>query len=162
MTRLSGSARDVEPLVDARIDWRRSLVLALGDVESAWVNAVWAVGNGAIGAASLSVPLHTPRNHIANLQIDVTRLSLASNKLLPRLSAFPYDLHSILLVLALARKRKLVLRLAIRDLVDSEPLIRRPQQTRQMSLDVLDVVELWCERIVDIDDDDLPVRLAFV
>ena len=31
-----------------------------------------------------------------------------------------------------------------------------------MALDVLDVVELWSEGVVDVDDDDFPVCLAFV
>lgn len=31
-----------------------------------------------------------------------------------------------------------------------------------MALDVLDVVELRCQRVVDVDDDDLPVGLLFV
>lgn len=31
-----------------------------------------------------------------------------------------------------------------------------------MALDVLDVVELGCKRVVDIDDDDLPVSLLLV
>lgn len=31
-----------------------------------------------------------------------------------------------------------------------------------MALDVLDVVELGCQRVVDIDDDDLPVSLLLI
>lgn len=31
-----------------------------------------------------------------------------------------------------------------------------------MALDVLDVVELGCQRVVDIDDDDLPVGLLLI
>ena len=31
-----------------------------------------------------------------------------------------------------------------------------------MSLDVFDIVELWCQRVVDIDDDNLPVGLLLV
>jgi hypothetical protein len=31
-----------------------------------------------------------------------------------------------------------------------------------MALDVLNVVQLGCERVLDVDDDDLPVGLAFV
>lgn len=66
------------------------------------------------------------------------------------------------LVLALAGECKLVLGLAVRDLVDAEPLIGGAEKTRQMALDILNVVELGSERIVDVDDNDLPVSLLLV
>jgi len=31
-----------------------------------------------------------------------------------------------------------------------------------VSLDILDVVQLGCERVLNVDDDDLPVRLTFI
>jgi hypothetical protein len=31
-----------------------------------------------------------------------------------------------------------------------------------MTLDVLNVIQLGCERVLDVDDDDLPIGLAFV
>jgi len=43
-----------------------------------------------------------------------------------------------------------------------EPLVGSPDQARKVTLDVFNVVELWSEGVVDIDDDDLPVCLAFV
>ena len=43
-----------------------------------------------------------------------------------------------------------------------EPLVGSPNQARQVSLDIFDVVELGCERVRDVDDNDLPVRLALV
>lgn len=52
---LGRSARDVEPLVNARVDGRRRLVVALGDAQLAGVGAVVAVRDGDVGAASLSV-----------------------------------------------------------------------------------------------------------
>ena len=67
-----------------------------------------------------------------------------------------------LLVLALASECKLVLRLPIGDLVDAEPLVGGPQKTRKVALDILDVVQLGSQGVVDVDDDDLPVRLLLV
>ena len=49
------------------------------------------------------------------------------------------DGHCSLLVLAFARECKLVLRLSIRDLVDAEPLVGGPQETREMALDILNI-----------------------
>ena len=48
----SRGAGDVEPLVNARVDRRGSLVLALGDVELARVSAVVAVRDSDVGAAN--------------------------------------------------------------------------------------------------------------
>lgn len=72
------------------------------------------------------------------------------------------DDSDTLLVLALAGESELVLRLSIWDLVDTEPLVGGPQQTWEVSLDILDVVELWSQWVVDVDDDDLPVGLLLV
>lgn len=68
----------------------------------------------------------------------------------------------LLLILAFARESKLVLRLAIRDLVDAEPLIGSPQETREMAFDILDVVELVGKGVVHVNDNDLPVSLFLV
>ena len=43
-----------------------------------------------------------------------------------------------------------------------EPLIRGAYEAGKMALDVLDVIQLGRERVLDIDDEDLPVRLALV
>lgn len=43
-----------------------------------------------------------------------------------------------------------------------EPLISGPNQARKVTLHVLDVVELGCQRVVNIDDDDFPVGLTLV
>jgi hypothetical protein len=67
-----------------------------------------------------------------------------------------------LLVLALAGEGELVFRLAIRDLVNAEPLIGGTQKTRKMALDILNVVELGRQWILDVDDNDLPVGLLLV
>ena len=66
------------------------------------------------------------------------------------------------LVLALAGESELVLWLSVWDLVDAEPLIGRSQETWKVALDILDIVELWCQWVVDINDNDLPVGLLLV
>ena len=100
--------------------------------------------------------------HRINSQVDVTLVSLASDELLPGLGALSDNVHGVLLVLALAAEGKLVLGLAIGDFVDAEPLVGGAEKTRQVSLNILDVVELGGERVVDVDDDNLPVSLALV
>jgi hypothetical protein len=95
-------------------------------------------------------------------QVDITRLRLARDELVPRLRTLANDLSRILAILALAREGKLVLGLAIRDLVDAEPLIRGTQQARKVTLDILNVIQLGSERIIDVDDDNLPIGLALV
>jgi hypothetical protein len=138
------SARDVEPLVDAGIDGGRELVLALGNVERAGVGALRRVRNSGVN------------------QAEVLLGGLASGKLLPGLGALADNVHSVLLVLALAGEGELVLGLAIWDLVDAEPLICGTEKAGQVALDVLDVVELGCQGVVHVDDHDLPVGLALV
>uniref|UniRef100_A0A182J5I4 Uncharacterized protein n=1 Tax=Anopheles atroparvus TaxID=41427 RepID=A0A182J5I4_ANOAO len=65
-------------------------------------------------------------------------------------------------ILCLAVERKLVLRLAVRDLVDLEPLDRSLQQTGKHRLDVVNIVHLVGDRIVYADGDNLPVRFTLV
>jgi hypothetical protein len=48
------------------------------------------------------------------------------------------------------------------DLVDPEPLVCGPDEAREMPLDILNVVQLRGEGVVDIDNDDFPVGLAFI
>jgi hypothetical protein len=83
---------------------------------------------------------------LVDIQREVALAGLAGQEALPCLGALADNVHSVsadvsmyrlhlrnrntLLVLALAREGKLVLRLAIRNLVDTEPFIRCPQQTR--------------------------------
>lgn len=43
-----------------------------------------------------------------------------------------------------------------------EPLIRRTDEAGKVPLDVLDVVQLRGERILDVNDEDLPVGLALI
>lgn len=97
-----------------------------------------------------------------NLHGDVTLGGLASDETLPSLGTLADDVHGVLLVLALAGEGELVLGLAIGDLVDAEPLVGSPQETRKVALDILNIVELGCKRVVDVDDNDLPVGLLLV
>jgi hypothetical protein len=97
-----------------------------------------------------------------NLQAKVLLGSLARGELLPCFGTLTDDVHGVLLVLALAREGELILGLAVRDLVNAEPLIRSTQQARQVALDILDVVELGRQRVVYVDDHDLPVGLSLV
>jgi hypothetical protein len=87
---------------------------------------------------------------------------LASGKLLPGLGALADNVHGVLLVLALAGEGKLVLGLAIGDLVDAEPLVGGAEEAGQVALNVLDVVELGGQRVVHVDNHDLPVGLTLV
>ena len=67
-----------------------------------------------------------------------------------------------LLVLALAGEGELVLGLSVGDLVDTEPLVGGTEETREVALNVLNVVELGGQRVVDVNDNDLPVGLLLV
>ena len=72
------------------------------------------------------------------------------------------EAKDILLVLAFARESELVLRLSVRDLVDTEPLVGSTKKARQMPLHVLNVIKFRSQGIVDVDDDHFPVGLLFV
>lgn len=56
----------------------------------------------------------------------------------------------------------MVFGLSVRHLVDAEPLIRGAKKSRQVLLDIFDIVQLGRERVTHVDSDDLPVGLAFV
>lgn len=84
------------------------------------------------------------------------------HELPPSLMALVNNLHRILFALGLARECENVLRLAVRDFVDPEPLVGGTDQPGEVSLDVLDIVQSRSERVVDVDNEDFPVGLAFV
>jgi hypothetical protein len=69
---------------------------------------------------------------------------------------------NILLIFALARECKLVFRLSIWDFVDTEPLIGSTEKTRQVTLDILDIIQLGGQWVVDVNHNDLPVSLLLV
>lgn len=72
------------------------------------------------------------------------------------------NLHRILLALGLTGKGENVLRLAVRDFVDPEPLVGGTDQTGEVSLHILNIVQSRSKGVVDVDDEDFPVSLTFV
>jgi len=90
------------------------------------------------------------------------RRRLTDDQTAPGFVAFMDNLRGIFLVLGLSRESESVLGLAIGNLVDPEPFIGGTDEAREMPLDIFDVVELGGQRVLDIDDDDFPVSLAFV
>jgi hypothetical protein len=52
--------------------------------------------------------------------------------------------------------------LSIGDFVDSEPLVGSSDQTREVPLDILNIVEPGSKGVIDIDNEDLPVGLSFI
>jgi len=88
--------------------------------------------------------------------------TLPSNETTPCLVAFMDDLGGVFLVLGFTRESEGIFGLAIGDLVDTEPFICGPDQTREVTLHILDVIELGSEGILNIHDNDLPIGLAFI
>lgn len=84
------------------------------------------------------------------------------HKLPPSLMALVNNLHRILLALGLTGKGENVLRLAVRDFVDPEPLVGGTDQTGEVSLHILNIVQSRSKGVVDVDDEDFPVSLTFV
>ena len=155
-----GGTADEEPLVDAGIDGSGGLVLARRDVELASVGMLLRMSNSGVGTAmELVASVDTVE---LNLHRNITLGGLAGDETLPSLGALADDVHGVLLVLALAGEGELVLRLAIGNLIDAEPLVGGAEKTGQVTLDILDVVELGGQGVVHVDDDDLPVRLTLV
>lgn len=98
----------------------------------------------------------------SHIRRDTAGSSLASDEAVPSLGALVDDVHGVLLVLALASEGELVLGLSVGDLVDTEPLVGGTEETGQVALDILNIVELGGKRVVDVDDNDLPVSLLLV
>jgi len=88
--------------------------------------------------------------------------ALALDEASPRFMAFMYNLGSVFLVFGLTRKGEGILRLSIGDFVNPEPLIGGAYQTRQVTFDILNVIEFGRKRIIDVHDDDFPIGLALV
>lgn len=142
---LDSSTRNEEPLVNRSIDLSRGQVLALGDLSSF------------LGANSVRRFLV---GHIG--QAETIWLSLALDQSLPRIAALSDNVLSIFLVLAFTAEGELVLWLSVWDLVDSEPFVGGSEEAREVSLHILDIVELRSKWIIDIDDDNLPISLFLV
>jgi hypothetical protein len=107
-------------------------------------------------------PATTLAAESSNLQVNLTLVGLASDELLPGLGALSDNIHGVLLVLALAAKGELVLGLTVGDFVDAEPFVAGAEKAREVSFDILNVVELGGKRVIDVNDNDLPVSLALV
>lgn len=104
----------------------------------------------------------TRRSQLALLysHAQVVRVSLggrlsSDNELPPCLVAFVHNLDCVLFGLGLSREGKDIFGLSIRDLVDPEPFVGRSDETGEVPLDILNVVEAGCEGVVDVDDEDL-------
>ena len=97
-----------------------------------------------------------------DIQANFTRGGLAGDELLPGIGALADDILGVLAVLALAGEGELVLGLSVGDLVDAEPLVGGAQEAGEVTLNILNVVELGGKRVVDVDDNDLPVGLLLV
>jgi len=93
---------------------------------------------------------------------DVTRRGFTANETAPSFVGLVNDLRGILLVLSLAGEGELVLGLSIGNLVDPEPLVGSPDETRQVTLDIFDIVQLGSERVGNVDDNDLPVCFTLI
>lgn len=137
---LNRGTRDVEPLVNAGID--RSIRFRRSSRH---------IGSGGVGVLESSV--------LDGNAVVVVRSAL---KRFPGLVALANNVLGVLSVLALTAEGELVLRLAIRDLVDAEPLVSSTQKTREVTLNILNVVDLGSVGVLDINSDDLPVSLTLV
>ena len=142
---LHGSTGDEEPLVDGTVDRGRGQVLALGNGGN-----LAGIGRGDRGLS------------LGSSEGNVTSGGLAGDELLPSIGTLVDDIGGVLLVLALAGESELVLGLAVGDLVDAEPLVGGAQKAGQVTLNVLNVVELSGKRVVDVDDNDLPIGLLLI
>jgi len=87
---------------------------------------------------------------------------MAINQPLPCLMSLPDNIIGILLVLALPRESKLVLRLSIWDLIDTEPLIGGPEEAWEVTLNIFNVVEFRGQWVLLIDHNDLPVGFLLI
>jgi len=141
----SGSSGDEEPLVNAWVDGSRKTVFVLCN-RSKLVR-----GDAAVGVLDSQVGSG-----------NTTSISLAGNESLPSLCTLTYNVSGVLLVLAFTSEGELVLWLSVWNLVDTEPLICGAEKTRKVALNILDIVQLGCQWVVDINDNDLPVSLFLV
>lgn len=56
----------------------------------------------------------------------------------------------------------MILWLIIWNLIDTEPFIGGSQKPRQMTFNVFYIINSWCQWIVDVNDDNLPISLFFI
>jgi hypothetical protein len=137
----------VEPLGDGRVNWCRG-----------------EVGGGRDGSVGGIILLGESRRvwvgDVADR--DIAGRGFAVDETAPGFMGLVDNLHGVLLVLSLAREGELVFGLSVGDLVNPEPLVGSSDETRQVTLDILDVVQLGGERVVGVDYEDFPVGLALI
>jgi len=147
--------RDVEPFVDRWFNgrWRGTAITRKPEV----------VGVVSSNAASVkSVRYIGDRNTEIFCHAFVPEIGVWSAQTTPGFVALVDDFSRILLVLCFTREGKCVFGLAIGDLVDPEPLIRGPDEPWEVTFNIFNVIELGCEGIIDIDNNDFPISLAFI
>lgn len=141
------SGRDIEPFGNRWVDRCRRLPGVGGYAGVRLVvppDKGWGVGDG----------------DVAGGQVGGRRLS--SDETTPSFMAFMNNLGSVALVLGFSGESKGVFRLSIGDFVDPKPFVGSPDQTRQVPLNVFDIVELGSKRILDINNDHFPVGLSLI
>jgi len=84
------------------------------------------------------------------------------NEFAPSLVTFVDNFSGILLIFGLSRECKSIFGLAVGNLVDPEPFVGCPDQSRKMSLNILDIVEFRRQGVVYVNNYDFPVGLAFI
>jgi len=107
---------------------------------------------------------HLPRRAVVGQVAngDAARRGVTVNETAPGFVGFVDDLHGVLLVFSLAGEGELVLGFTIGNLVDPEPLVGCSDEAGQVTLDILDIIQLRSKRVVDVDDNDFPVSLTLV
>jgi len=145
------SRGDEEPLRDAGVNRLRGIPGSLRDV------GVERVVGGDFAGGALDGDVGDGQVVRGRFGGDFTRDETA-----PSFVAFVNYLRRVLLVLGFTREGECIFGLSIGDLVDPEPLICGSDETREMPLDILNVVQLWGQGVIDIDYNDLPVGLAFI
>jgi len=122
------------------------------------------VGGRRDGYVGRVIPVGIPRGAGVGYIADgnFARGGVTVDEAAPGLMGLVDDLHGVLLIFSLTGEGELILGLAVGDLVDPEPLVSCPDEPGQVTLDILDIIQLGSERVVDINDDDLPVGLALI
>ena len=178
---LNSSTRDEEPLVNAAVNRSWGKVLALGNAGNlGLLNTVRGVLDGRVGTVSVSRHSNTQADKRKTYRLMsplgvFPAMSFCQESAHSRITSRAYlkevnvdssltnkQRANSLLVLTLAREGELVLGLSVGDLVDTEPLVGGTEETRELALNILGVVELRSNRVVDINDNDLPVGLTLV
>ena len=124
------------------------------------------VGGNGLGGISIGRDLVGAVSDLGVDRGDIVLVGLVGHLLLdeslPGIVGALDDLEGVGLVLGLTVEGELVLRLAIGDLVDAEPLLGGLEEPRHLLLHILYVIQLSGERVGNIDGNDLPVCLPLI